>query len=467
MTVRPAPTLASALAAIVGERHVLTGAQVEALDPGWHPDNLACGLVVLPGSTEEVAEVVRLARAQGAAIVPHGGRTGLVGGGITAPGDVAVSLARMNRILALDPMERTVTVEAGAILQTVEEAAAAHGLEIGIDLASRGSATIGGMVSTNAGGVLAHRYGVMRHRVLGLEVVLPDGRVLRDLTRVVKVAAGYDLKHLLIGAEGTLGIVTRVVLKLEALPAATTTALFSLPSTAAVLFTIDAASRLGSARMRMAEAMWKGYFDLTSTVQGWRDPAYDAEAPLHLALMIEGASREALEPALVEVFERVAEAFPGAGGLVSSSARQDGEIWRLREDTEAVYRQFPMAPSYDVSLPLSEIDAYLAELDLRLAALDPALRPFVFGHLADGNLHILMNRPGPLAPAEQEAINEAVYRGLAARGGSFSAEHGVGSKRRGALAAHADPVKVALMAAIKALIDPDDTVNPGKVTPPA
>ncbi|ODN72395.1 FAD-binding oxidoreductase [Methylobrevis pamukkalensis] len=446
---------------------MLTGDAVAALDPGWHPDNLAGGLLVQPGSTAEVAAVVEIARAHGAAIVPQGGRTGLVGGGITRSGEIALSLSRMNRIVRLDPLERTATVEAGAILETVAAEAALHGLEIGIDLAARGSATIGGMISTNAGGVLAHRYGVMRHRVLGLEAVMPDGSVLSDLTRIVKVSAGYDLKHLLIGAEGTLGVVTRVVLKLEPLPAATLTALFSLPSVDAVHLAVDAAGRLGSARLRMAEAMWKGYFDLTSAVQGWQDPAYDHAAPLHLALMIEGESRAALEPALLAVFEAVSDAFPGAGGLVSSSVRQDAEIWRLREDTEAVYRQYPMAPSYDVSLPLSEIEGYLEELGERLGVIDPDLSPFVFGHLADGNLHILMNRPGPLAELLANAIDAAVYRGLGARGGSFSAEHGVGSKRVGALRAHGDPVKLALMAALKAVVDPDNLMNPGKVVAPA
>lgn len=224
--------LLDSLGTVVGTKHVRTGADA-AINPGTNPDNLRAGIIVAPASTDEVAAVVRLCRRYAVAIVPQGGRTGLVGGSVSQPGEIVLSLERMSGIERLDPIERTAVVQAGVSLETLQQAALEHRLEPGIDFAARGTATIGGMVSTNAGGVMAFRNGVMRHRVLGLEAVLADGTVYSDMTRVVKNSAGYDLKHLFIGAEGTLGIVTRVVLKLDPTPRATATALFGLPSVSA------------------------------------------------------------------------------------------------------------------------------------------------------------------------------------------------------------------------------------------
>jgi len=228
-TAVPAPLL-DALRAAIGAAHVATGDAVKLLDVGWNPHNLDAGVVVSPASTQEVAAVLRLCAQHGVSLVPQAGRTGLVGGSMSQAGQIVLSLLRMDQIEPIDPAERVALVGAGCTLQALQEAAAVHHLEPGIDLAARGSATLGGMVSTNAGGVMAFRNGVMRHRVLGLEAVLPDGTVFQDLTRVVKNSAGYDLKHLFIGAEGTLGVVTRLVIQLDPLPPASATALFGLPS---------------------------------------------------------------------------------------------------------------------------------------------------------------------------------------------------------------------------------------------
>lgn len=455
--------LATRLESIVGPEGLRRDAAIDLLDPGWHPDNLRARLLVTPSTVAEVEAIVRLAAETGAAIVPQGGRTGLVGGARSAPHEIVVSTARLDRILRLDPIERVAVVEAGVTLEALQAAAAVHGLEPGIDLAARGSATIGGMVSTNAGGILAFRNGVMRHRVLGLEAVMPDGSRLDDLTRIVKNTTGYDAKQLLIGAEGTLGLVTKVALRLDPLPKATVTALFGLPSTAAALSLLARAMAEGRLDLRAAEVMWTDFARATAAANGFSDPAVDLDRPVQLLLEAGGAAREPLVEAFEDLFAAALDDGVEIDGVVAQSERQRDAIWRLREDTGAIYRLFAAAPSYDVSIPATEIDAYLARFAEDLARHDPSLGFFAFGHLGDGNLHLILKKPGPLGAEEEEAIDAVVYADVTARGGAFSAEHGIGSKRRAALRRHADPGKYALVALLKRTLDPSGIMNPGKV----
>ncbi len=455
----------SELRAILGDGGVRTGDAIAALHPGEHADNLGASAVVSPRNTGDVAAVVKACVKHHIPIVPHGGRTGLVGGGVSRPGQIVLALTGMDRIERLDPVEGVAVVQAGVALQRLQEAAAERKLEPGIDLAARGSATIGGMISTNAGGVMAFRNGVMRHRVLGLEAVLPDGSNYSDLTRVVKNSAGYDLKHLLIGEEGTLGIVTRAALKLDPLPAATATALFALPSTGAALEMVRQARAAAAGSLRAAEVMWTRYINFTANRFNWSAPDYDLCRPAHLLVTLGGAEEAQLQAGLAELFSFLS----GSGGgdisaIVAASAAQETELYRLREATEEVYRLYPAAPSYDVSVPLSEIDGYLKRCLPALARVEPDLSPFVFGHLADGNLHIILNRAGAqTSQATIDAVEDILYAGIRELGGSFSAEHGVGSKRIHALNATADPVKLALMRQIKDLLDPQGLFNPGKL----
>ncbi|QCB45844.1 FAD-binding oxidoreductase [Hydrogenophaga sp. PAMC20947] len=457
--------LTGALRTALGCAHVRSGADVQAMDVGWHPDNLGAGLVALPANTAEVAEVVRLCREHGVAIVPQGGRTGLVGGSISHVGEVIVSLARMSHIECLDAVSRIAVVQGGVTLESLQGAAAAEGLEPGIDIPSRGSATIAGMVSTNAGGIMAFRNGVMRHRVLGLEAVLADGSVYSDLTRVVKNSAGYDLKHLFIGAEGSLGLVTRVVLKLDPLPQASATALLGLPSVQAALETIRWAMSIETGHLRAAEAMWQRFIQLTAKAQHWSEPGMALDQPIFLLMSLGGAHEQPLRDAFETLFGQVLEHYPDATGIIASSARQERDLWRLREDTDALYRVHPAAPSYDVSVPLSSLADYLDKVLAGLARIDSALQPYVFGHLADGNLHIILSRAGALAPDMAARVESVLYGTLQALGGSFSAEHGVGSKRIGAMFDTLDPGKLATMKTIKNMLDPDRLMNPGKVLP--
>lgn len=460
-----ADDLITELRAIVGDTYVRVGERVTELDPGWNPHNLDAGVVVSAASTSEVAEVVQCSARHGVAIVPHGGRTGLVGGGVSRPGQIVLSLLRLNAIEPINPHDRVAIVGAGCTLEALQHAAAEHGLEPGIDLAARGSATIGGMISTNAGGVMAFRNGVMRHRVFGLEAVLADGSIYSDLTRVVKNSAGYDLKHLFIGGEGSLGVVTQAVIKLDPLPDATATALIALPSVDAALATIRRALSTESGHLRAAEALWSDYIKLTAGTLGWSEPTVDLDQPIFLLLLLGGADEAELHTALGNIFTDIAAAHPGVDGIVAGSARQAADLWRLREDTEIVYRLHPDAPSYDISVPQSCVAEYVAAVQAGLAAIDPTIRPYLFGHLADGNLHILLNRPGPLAPELASRVEGVLYADLRALGGSFSAEHGVGSKRIDSMFDTTDPGKLAAMRLIKATLDPTNTMNPGKVLP--
>lgn len=441
-----------------------TGEAAATLDPGWHADNLKSGVIVSPASSAEIAAIIKHCAARRIAVIPHGGRTGLVGGGVSYLGEIVLSTARMNRIERLDPHERVAVVEAGVALEILQNEAAKHGLEPGIDLAARGSATIGGMISTNAGGVMAFRNGVMRHRVFGLEAVLPDGSIYDDLTRVVKNTAGYDLKHLLIGAEGTLGVVTRAAIKLDPLPKATATAMLSLPSVEAALATVNGALSAASGQLRAAEVLWRKYLELTADASGWKDAALDATQPLFLLLVLGGDDEAALQAELQTIFEAVHAKDGSVTGIIASSRRQERELMHLREFTEAIYRKHGPAPSFDVSVPLTAIDGYLARVRRELAAYDPSFDPYCFGHLADGNLHVVVNCE-PLPEARMRAVEDILYRDVQQLGGSFSAEHGVGSKRREALAATVSPAKLAMMRAIKAALDPNGIMNPGKVLP--
>lgn len=457
------PEFLEALRTAVGGAHVATAEAVSRLDTGWNPHNLDAGIVVSPGNTSEVAAVMRLCAHHGVALVPQAGRTGLVGGSVSHPGEIVLSLLRMSQVQTIDPTERVALVEAGCTLQALQEAAAAVHLEPGIDLAARGSATLGGMVSTNAGGVMAFRNGVMRHRVLGLEAVMPDGTVFQDLTRIVKNSAGYDLKHLFIGAEGTLGVITRVVVKLDPLPPATATVLLGLPSVEATLDVIARALQTDAGHLRAAEALWCNFMRLNAQALQWSDEAMPLNQPIYLLLKLGGARHDSLQAALESLFENTLERHPGSTGIIASSTRQEDALWHLREDTDIVYRAHPQAPSYDVSVPLSRIPAYVAQVQAELRQLDASLEPYIFGHLADGNLHIILNKTGPLGAEQAQAVEQVLYRQLKALGGSFSAEHGVGSKRIAAMNATTDGAKLQAMRQIKQLLDPQGLLNPGKL----
>ena len=447
------------LVAILGESGLRDEARMDEIDPGHHPQNLAAGLVALPRSTAEVQAVVRLCARHGVSMVPHGGLTGLAGGAASRKGQLIISLKKLDAVEAIDRLEAVAVVGAGARLQVVEEAANAEGLSLGIDLAARGTATIGGMISTNAGGIEAFRNGMMRARVLGLEAVTADGGLVRDMARVTKVNEGLDIKQLFIGAEGTLGIVTRAVLRLAPLTGERATALVAVESGNAAVKLFHRLRRVaGGGRLLAAEIMFADYARLAAADLKLEALTGFCPAPAYVLIEMAGAGGdlEAELGAAIEAGDGLMDA------LIAQSQAERARFWLLREETWAVERQKPAGLWFDVSVPLGRIDAYMAGLRQRLDAIDERLGLYVMGHLGDGNLHVTVATGAPLGHLK-EAVARAVEHGLKAEGGAISAEHGIGLDKRESLHREGDPGKLQIMRTVKQALDPKNLMNPGKI----
>lgn len=428
---------------------------------GWaDPGPCRALAIARPANTGEVSRTLAACNDAGQPVVPMGGLTGLVQGSVAGPGEIGLSLERMNRIEAVDVLGRTLRVEAGATLQQVQEAAEREGLQFALDLGARGSAAIGGNAATNAGGNRVIRYGMMRDMVLGLEAVLADGTVIPSLNRMIKNNAGYDLKQLFIGTEGTLGVVTRLVLRLRPLPLSSQTALLGCSSFAQVTALLGRLDALLGGAMSSFEVMWREFFALvTSPPAQGRDPLGGAH-PFYVIVEAQGGD-PAGDPAR---FEAALAAAAEEGGyedaVIASSGSQRDAIWALRDDVAQLFRLgHPFV--FDVSLPVAEMEGYVAEVHAGFTARMPGQRCFTFGHLGDGNLHFVV--VGAAGPEARTQVEEIVYRPLAARAGSISAEHGIGLEKKRWLALSRSEAEIALMRRLKQALDPRGILNPGRV----
>ncbi len=415
--------------------------------------------LALPASTDEVADVVRLCAAAGAAITPQGGNTGLVGGQIPA-GEVLLSTKRMNAIRSVDVANDSLVAEAGVILAAVQNTARESDRLFPLSLASEGSATIGGLLSTNAGGVHVLRYGMMRDLVLGIEAVLPDGRVFAGLKGLRKDNTGYDLKQLFIGAEGTLGVITAACLKLFPRPRAHEVALAAVTSAEAALALLH---HLKGATGAVAafEIMNRLSMDcVIKNVPDRRDPL--PGAPFEVLIEFESMDAAGLRASMEAALESAISAGYAQTALIAENAGQARDFWRMREDMSAGHRPEGAQVNRDVSVPVSQTPAFLARADAAMEQICPGARVVAFGHMGDGNFHYTAMQPlGMEASAFPGAeLSLAVHEIADALGGSISAEHGIGIARRADFARFKDAESIALMRAVKRAIDPNNVMNP-------
>jgi len=446
---------------IVGADGVLTGDDVRSRSVSW-ADHSPCQAfaIVRPASTEQVSRVLAACNAAGQPVVPMGGLTGLVRGCVAGPHEIALSLERMHRVESVDPLGRTITLEAGVPLQKVQEEAEKHGLLYPVDFGARGSAHIGGSVATNAGGNGVIRYGMTRDSVLGLEAVLADGTVISSMNRMIKNNAAYDLKQLFIGTEGTLGVITRLVLRLREAPRSTQTAMVACAKFAdvtALLKHMDAS--LGGG-LSAFEVMWNEFFRLVTSPPAKGTAPISQDYPYYVLIESSGGDEARDQAVFEESLGAAIESGLVADAIIASSKAQRESLWALRDDVEQFFR-LGMPVTFDISLPVGEMEGYVADILARLESEWPAYRRFVFGHLGDGNLHVIV--AGPPSREAKKGIEECVYGPLAARSGSVSAEHGIGLEKQPWLALSRGPAELALMRQIKQALDPKGILNPGRV----
>ncbi len=459
------------IAEVVGERGVVPAGEAVPLLRDYRGIYRGqAAMVVRPASTRECARIIEICSEADFGVVPQGGNTGYCGGAtpFDGGGQILLSLSRMNRIREVDPVNQTMTVDAGMVLSRVQSAAEEHGLMFPLSLGSEGSCQIGGVLSTNAGGVSALRYGNARDLVLGIEAVLPDGQVLSRLKGLRKDNTGYDLTSLLVGAEGTLGVITAAVLKLVPLPRSRQTGWLAVPTPAAACAVLRRMQRYSGERVTSAEYISRASLELVlEFVPGTRDPM-ERRWPHYLLFEVAGGDLESrLQRTVEEVLQAGLEEREILDGMLAASDRQRSALWRLRESIPEAERHAGGSVKHDISVSVSAIPKFLDEAERRLTNLG-TFRLSVFGHLGDGNLHYNLRPPDGMAledfaggPARE--MTRAVHDLAMRLGGSFSAEHGIGILKRGELHRYASPVALATMRTLKNALDPRGIMNPGKV----
>lgn len=460
--------IVAALEAALGPGAVLQG---EAIPERNRSDWSGLGPVlplalVRPRTTHEVATILRTCHELHVPVVPQGGLTGLCGGARPTPDAVVLSLERLVGVEEIDPAMATMTVRAGTPLETVQRVAEEAGFLIPLDLGARGSCTIGGNLSTNAGGNRVIRYGMAREMVLGLEVVLADGTVVSNLNKMIKNNAGYDWKQLFLGSEGTLGVITRAVLRLWPLPGFTTAAFCGLADFASVVRLLEEA-RAGLGPLLSAfEVMWPRFYDLiVGHASGVRAPLAGRHG--YYVLLEAQGTEEAFDAPRFEAFlERMHEAGVVADAAVAQSRADVRAFWAVRDAVAEWNRIIGPHFGYDLGLPIGRTERFAQEAEAALAARFPGVVAVFFGHLGDSNLHVVVHVPG-VAEQPYEEVTSILYRLVRAHGGTISAEHGIGTLKKSWLGYARSEAEIALMRTLKAALDPRNILNPGKVVEPA
>ena len=457
--------LHASLAAIVGMDQVFAGTDIEdryridltrkyTSQPGY---------VVRPVSTEQVAAILKLAHDTNTSVTPLSGRTGVVGGGIAAEHGIVLSLERMNRILEIDARSMTMTVEAGCILQTAQDAAEAQNAFLPLDLGARGSAMIGGVIATNAGGNRVVRWGMMRDMVIGLEAVLADGTIVSSLTKMLKDNAGYNWKHLLIGSEGTLGIVTRAVIRLRPLPTSSQTAIVAIDNFEDVITLLRRMEAGLSGRLSSFELMWGDFYQCISEANLPRRPRpLPLGSPFYALVEALGSNIDDDRAQFQRELEKVIEDGLVADAVIASSERERQGLWAVREELEAgLATRYPFF-SFDVSMALADMPRFVTTATANLQQAFENCQVMYYGHAGDGNLHAIVS-VGKSNAKIQKAVDTAVFNAVRDVGGSIAAEHGIGRSRAPFLTWTRSPEELQLMRALKTALDPKNILNPGKL----
>lgn len=464
----------AAMRALLGSAHVLTPdtEDLSAYSVDWRNRYHGQPLAVLrPADTAQVAAAVALCAQHGVAIVPQGGNSGMCAGATpdTSGRQVVLVLSRLNRVRSIDPLNNTVTVEAGCILANVQQLAAEHERLFPLSIGAEGSCQIGGNISTNAGGIQVLRYGNTRDLVLGLEVVLPDGQVLNLLRGLRKDNTGYDLKHLFIGAEGTLGIVTAAVLKLFPAPRARTLAVAAVASPQRALELLALLRAHLADRVTAFEimsdacvALVQQHFEKTPRLFEPRPPWYV------LAQVSDSGDAAALQEAFEAALGTALEQGVAQDVIITTSVAQADDLWAMRDNMSEAQQRDGHNIKHDMAVPVSAVPAFIDEVLPQLALAYPGVRPIVFGHLGDGNLHFNVARPADWPDdwlSQSDAVNAIVLDAVARHNGSFSAEHGLGQLKRHEMPLYKTAIEIDVMCRIKTALDPHGLMNPGKVLP--
>ncbi|MCE2406163.1 MAG: FAD-binding oxidoreductase [Pseudomonadales bacterium] len=453
--------LVADLVGIAGSDGVLTGEDVSSRAVGiWRPQSIQALAIVRPRTTDEVSEILKLCHARGQTVIAHGGRTGLVEGADTVQTDLILSLERMNQIECVDVVNRTMTLQAGVMLQAAQEEAERKGLLYPLDIGARGSCTIGGNIATNAGGNRVIRFGMTRDMVLGTEAVLADGTVVSSMNEMIKNNAGFDIKQLFIGTEGCLGVVTRAVVRLRELPRSQETAIVAADSFEKMPLILKHMDACLGGTLSAFEVMWNDFYRLVTTPPAKQRPPLEQSYPIYVLIETMGGDPEndrvRLEDGLAEALDKGL----ATDATVAQNGDQRKQFWAMRDDVEQIFQYDPVF-IYDVSLQVPYMERYVDEVRDKLQRRFGHHQLFTFGHMGDGNLHFAISA-GDNESAHHD-VNLCVYEPLRPIGGSVSAEHGVGLEKKPYLDISRNSIEVNMMRTLKTTLDPKGILNPGKV----
>ena len=433
----------------------------ERVTDGWGASECRSPAVIRPTDTRQLSEIMKHCFAARQKVVTHGGCTNMTRGCASSAEELVISLERMTAIESIDPTNGTMTVQAGVPLQRIQQRAEAAGLLFALDLGARGSATIGGNIATNAGGNQVIRYGMAREQVLGLEVVLADGRILSSMNQMLRNNAGYDLKHLFIGSEGTLGIITRAVLRLRPqLPVCHTAMVSTIRFDQMSGLLSHMASALGG-KLSAFETLWQSYYRIACSGDGMGPPPLPGHYPFYALIEATGADQDTDREQFMQALDEAHAKGLLADAVLAESGRQQQAMWAICDNIPSLLPYHPMI-LFDVSLPVSAMENYLLAVEENLEAIDRSLFTATLGHLGDGNLHLAVQL-GNDTEDRRTAIENAVYQPLQARGGSISGEHGIGLEKKAYLQISRNDTEIQVMRQLKQLFDPHCLLNCGRV----